>query len=80
VNGAYFWRFLESVPEQFRVLSENNQTESFLNESLEAVMIATRLAYQACFTDTTMENSCAPPLTCTLDFETCTFSVTEALS
>lgn len=80
VNGAYFWRFLESVPEPFRILSDDNQKESYINESLETVMMVARYLYQYCFIDTTMDNSCAPPLTCTLDFESYSFDVVEALT
>lgn len=77
-SGAYFWRFLESVPEPFRILSEDNTTESYINESLETVMHIARYVYRSCFVDTTFENTSIPPLSCTLDFETFTYSVKKA--
>ncbi len=80
VNGAYFWRFLESVPEPFRILSDDNQTESYINESLKTVMLAARYVYKTCFINTTMENACVPPLSCLLDLETGSFHVVEALT
>ncbi|MEH6467268.1 MAG: hypothetical protein V7722_06520 [Porticoccus sp.] len=80
VSGAYFWRFLESVPEDFRILTNNNTKESYINDSLEVIMMAARYAYQTCFVDTTMENTCVPPLSCSLDFETGDYSVIEAMT
>jgi hypothetical protein len=79
VSGAYFWRFLESVPEQFRVLSENNTKESYINESLEAVMQVARHVYHMCFIDTTMENACPPPESCRLELKTGNINVVRPL-
>ncbi|MBE8232338.1 MAG: hypothetical protein HAW67_01290 [Endozoicomonadaceae bacterium] len=79
-SGAYFWRFLESVPEPFRILSDDKQNESYINESLQTVMMVARHLYQSCFIDTTTENSCPPPLTCMLDLESYSFDVVEPIT
>lgn len=80
LSGAYFWRFLEAVPDPFRILSNNNQTESYINEALEQLMPVARHLYHGCFVDTTPQNICPPPESCKINLVDLTFSVTDRLT
>lgn len=75
INGVFYWKFIEAVPPEFRSESSTPQEESYINESLDFAMELTRVIYQYCFVNTTMENACPPPLKCNLDMENMTFTV-----
>ncbi|MCF2900966.1 hypothetical protein L1267_11175 [Pseudoalteromonas sp. OFAV1] len=79
IQGPYFWRFLESVPEPFSTNPLETEDESYINGSLRAVMNLARYLYQGCFVDTTIENACPPPISCYLNFEDLNVTVKEAL-